>query len=259
MLGLKGITEYTSETLQMKVTGILAMMDKTPIDGLATIKVEAAPLRSKIIESIRHAVEHGILKPGNRLIERDLCDQLGVSRTSLREALRELESEGIVANVSARGLTVVKISHHDASNIYRIRGQIEALIFEQFTENASDKQLVGLQPVFDQLIAAYHKGDFLKISHAKARWHSYICDTAQNLIARTMLSRLTLRTAQLRNRSVVRTERQQQSIIELQDLMTAIKSRNAPLAADAARRHVINAGASALRFVDDDDDPNNKA
>ena len=58
--------------------------------------------------------------------------------SSLREALRELEAEEIVAKVSARGLTVVKISLHDAANIYRIRAQIEALIFQQFTENATD-------------------------------------------------------------------------------------------------------------------------
>ena len=76
--------------------------------SLVPIRVEAAPLRSKIIESIRHAIEHGVLKPGDRLIEKDLCERLEVSRTSLREALRELEAEEIVAKVSARGLTVVK-------------------------------------------------------------------------------------------------------------------------------------------------------
>ena len=59
---------------------------------LVPIRVEAAPLRSKIIESIRHAIEHGVLKPGDRLIEKDLCERLEVSRTSLREALRELEA-----------------------------------------------------------------------------------------------------------------------------------------------------------------------
>ena len=83
--------------------------------SLVPIRVEAAPLRSKIIESIRHAIEHGVLKPGDRLIEKDLCERLEVSRTSLREALRELEAEEIVAKVSARGLTVVKISLHDAA------------------------------------------------------------------------------------------------------------------------------------------------
>ena len=113
-------------------------METNSNESLVPIRVESAPLRSNIIEAIRGAIEHGILKPGSRLIEKDLCERLEVSRTSLREALRELEAEGIVARVSARGLTVVKISLHDAANIYRIRAQIEALIFQQFTENATD-------------------------------------------------------------------------------------------------------------------------
>ena len=221
-------------------------------ENLAPIKVETAPLRSKIIESIRHAIEHEILKPGDRLIEKDLCERLEVSRTSLREALRELEAEGIIAKVSARGLTVVKISLHDAANIYRIRAQIEALIFEQFTENVTDEQLLALDEIFNDLIAAYNQGIFLAISQAKARWHNHICEIAQNRIARNLLSRLTLRTAQLRIRSVVRKERQQQSVKELQILMDAIKKRNVIGAAEAAQRHVINASKSALMLAAQD-------
>ena len=228
------------------------MIEKNSKESLAPIRVESAPLRSKIIESIRHAIEHGVLKPGDRLIEKDLCERLEVSRTSLREALRELEAEGIVARVSARGLTVVKISLHDAANIYRIRAQIEALIFQQFTENATDAQLLTLESIFAELIAAYDQGTFLAISQAKARWHNHICEIAQNQIARNILSRLTLRTAQLRNRSVVRKERQKQSIIELQALMNAIKKRDVAAASEAARHHVINASASALMTSDAD-------
>ena len=204
--------------------------------SLVPIRVEAAPLRSKIIESIRHAIEHGVLKPGDRLIEKDLCERLEVSRTSLREALRELEAEEIVAKVSARGLTVVKV-FHDAANIYRIRAQIEALIFQQFTENATDSQLFTLDAIFAELIAAYNQGTFMAISKAKARWHNYVCEIAQNRIAHNMLSRLTLRTAQLRNQSVVRKERQKQSVLELKTLMDAIKNRDVDTAAEAARRH----------------------
>ena len=82
--------------------------------GLAPIAQETAPLRLRIIETMRTAIERGTLKPGERLVEKDLCQQMCVSRTSLREALRELEAERIIAQTSARGLTVVKISRRDA-------------------------------------------------------------------------------------------------------------------------------------------------
>ena len=226
--------------------GPLMMMETNSNESLVPIRVESAPLRSKIIEAIRDAIEHGTLKPGSRLIEKDLCERLEVSRTSLREALRELEAEGIVARVSARGLTVVKISLHDAANIYRIRAQIEALIFQQFTENATNAQLLVLDNIYNDLISAYNQGTFIAISQAKASWHNYICEIAQNQIARNILSRLTLRTAQLRNKSVVRKERQKQSIVELGILMEAIKKRDSIAAGEAARLHVMNASASAL-------------
>ena len=223
------------------------MMTETNLnESLVPIRVESAPLRSKIIEAIRDAIEHGTLRPGSRLIEKDLCERLEVSRTSLREALRELEAEGIVARVSARGLTVVKISLHDAANIYRIRAQIEALIFQQFTENATNAQLLALDNIYNELISAYNRGTFFAISRAKASWHNYICEIAQNRIARNILSRLTLRTAQLRNKSVVRKERQKQSIIEIRMLMDAIKRRDSIAAGEIARLHVINASISAL-------------
>lgn len=220
-------------------------------DILSPIHVEAAPLRIKIIDAIRRAIEHGTLKPGDRLIEKELCEQLGVSRTSLREALRELQAEGVIASVSARGLTVVEISRRDARDIYLIRARVEALIFEQFAEKATDAEMNELGKIYQELITAYNNGTFSAISEAKARWHNYVCEVTQNSIAKNLLSRLTLRTAQLRNRSVIRTERQAQSIAELTTLMEALKTRDLAATAAAAQRHVLSASDSALIFAKD--------
>ena len=104
--------------------------------SLVPIRVEAAPLRSKIIESIRHAIEHGVLKPGDRLIEKDLCERLEVSRTSLREALRELEAEEIVAkNYSARKVEYLIRNKKDSkgekkidTNILKTQERIEKIL-----------------------------------------------------------------------------------------------------------------------------------
>jgi len=220
-------------------------------DILSPIHVEAAPLRIKIIDAIRRAIEHGTLKPGDRLIEKELCEQLGVSRTSLREALRELQAEGVIASVSARGLTVVEISRRDARDIYLIRARVEALIFEQFAEKATDAEMHELGKIYQELITAYNNGTFSAISEAKARWHNYVCEVTQNSIAKNLLSRLTLRTAQLRNRSVIRTERQAQRIAEVTTLMEARKTRDLAATAAAAQRHVLSASDSALIFAKD--------
>src|SRR6185312_3389625 len=101
-------------------------------DRLAPLHQPSAPLRNKIIAALRAAIETGLLAPGQRLIEKDLCEQLAVSRTSLREALRELQAEGILEYSSSRGLAVAAVSIEDAKNIYRLRGVLEALAVEQF-------------------------------------------------------------------------------------------------------------------------------
>ena len=116
-------------------------MSDRDVVKLSPVRHQSAPLRNKIIAALRSAIETGILAPGTRLIEKDLCDQLNVSRTSLREALRELQAEGIFEQFSARGLTIGKISREDAENAYRIRSVLEALVVEQFIEKADEAQV----------------------------------------------------------------------------------------------------------------------
>src|SRR3546814_5222128 len=122
--------------------------------GLAPGKTESAPLRDKIIASLRRAGETGFLAPGARLVEKDLCTQLNVSRTSLREALRELEAEGVLSR-SSRGLIVSGITLQDAENIYRIRAMLESLVAQQFTERATEDNVRDLRRESDRLRAAY--------------------------------------------------------------------------------------------------------
>ena len=225
------------------------MVNEVVEGALAPIRQETAPLRSRIIESMRRAIERGALRPGERLVEKDLCQQLGVSRTSLREALRELEAEGVIAQAATRGLTVAKISRRDAENIYRIRADVEALIVEQFIEVASEDQVAALLQLNRELVDAYKRGDFVSIVEAKRAFYDHICAVADNAIALDLLSRLTLRTAQLRSRSVVRPERQAESIREIERLGRAIHDRDIPAARQAARAHVEHAAKSALPFA----------
>src|ERR1700754_2251813 len=122
---------------------------------LGPLQQPSAPLRTKIIAALRNAIETGVLVPGQRLIEKDLCEQLGVSRTSLREALREVQAEGILEYNSSRSLSVSSISIEEAKNIYRLRSVLEALAVEQFIEQASDAQIYDLSQESERLKRAY--------------------------------------------------------------------------------------------------------
>jgi DNA-binding GntR family transcriptional regulator len=211
---------------------------------------ESAPLRNKIIDALRRAIETGVLKPGTRLIEKDLCQQLNVSRTSLREALRQLQAEGLLVELFNRGLAVVEISPEDAENVYRVRGVVEALIVEQFVENASDEEVEELRKQSEVVRKAYLSGDADRIMTAKYDFYSRICSGAGNAIALNILSNLTLLTSALRRRSVIRKERQQQSIAEIGNIVSAIGKRDKQGARAAAELHVSNAAKSAFIGAD---------
>jgi DNA-binding GntR family transcriptional regulator len=216
------------------------------VTGLAPLFQQSAPLRNKIIMALRSAIETGHLAPGQRLVEMDLCEQLSVSRTSLREALRELQADGILEHSSNRGLSVSAVSVEDAKNIYRLRSVIEALIIEQFIEKASDAQIADLVQKSENLKNAYRSGVLVEMLRTKRDFYDRICSGAENPIAFDMINRLVLRTSSLRARSLVRKERQEQSIKEIDTLVKAIERRDIEAARKAALTHVGNAARSAL-------------
>ncbi|HEY1981005.1 MAG TPA: GntR family transcriptional regulator [Xanthobacteraceae bacterium] len=221
------------------------MSDAAPA-RLAPLKQQSAPLRNQIIASLRKAIELGFLAPGTRLIEKDLCEQLGVSRTSLREALRELQAQGILEHTSTRGLAVGAISPADAENVYRIRAALEALIVEQFIENADETEIKSLARKAEALKSAYRSGELDQIVVAKRDFYDRICSGADNPVAFDILNHLILRTSSFRARSLLRKPRQQESIKEIEALVRAIQARDVETARRTASEHVHHAAQSAL-------------
>jgi DNA-binding GntR family transcriptional regulator len=209
-------------------------MDTAVKGRLASLQQPSTSLRSRIILSLRRAIETGVLEPGARLVERDLCEQLQVSRTSLREALGELQAEGILTYSATRRLSVSVISRTDAENAYRIRGVMEALVVEQFIEKADDEELAALVQESKQLKSAYRSGDVELMLVAKRAFYDSICSGAKNPMAFDIINRLVLQTSGLRRRSLMRKQRQLQSIKEVDTLIEAIRRRDVEPARKAA-------------------------
>jgi DNA-binding GntR family transcriptional regulator len=222
------------------------MLSDRTFAKLAPVQHQSAPLRNKIIAALRNAIETGVLAPGTRLIEKDLCDQLNVSRTSLREALRELQAEGIFEPMSPRGLVINTISHEDAENAYRIRSVLEALVVEQFIEKADETAVHDLARRGEILKQAYQAGRLETIIESKRAFYDRICTGADNAIAFDIINRLVLRTSSLRRHSLSRKERQLQSIKEIDRLIRAIQQRDIEAARQAAVDHVRNSARFAL-------------
>lgn len=213
--------------------------------GLERVRQESAPLRRKIAASLRHAVQTGALEPGARLVEKDLCQDLNVSRTSLREALRELEAEGLLES-SARGLAVARITPDEARNIYAVRGALEGLVAAQFAELASDDDVMAITGVLRALERAYRDDDFPMIISEKDRFYEVLCIGAKNPVAFDLLTRLNSRINRLRLLSRSNRARGVESLREIRAIVDALNARDPARAKSAAVEHVEKAAAAAL-------------
>jgi DNA-binding GntR family transcriptional regulator len=221
------------------------MSDDAARGALVPLKLEAAPLRRKIGSALRRAIETGELKPGDRLVEKDLCQELNVSRTSLREALRELQAEKLVVAVP-RGLIVADISDEDAANIYQVRAALEGLVAAQFAEVASVLDAEKLKVALDRLESAYRAKDFEKILDAKKSFYDAICLGARNAVVRDLLDHLGNRINRLRSTSRQDDKRWVASLTELKKLAGALFARDPRAARAAAIKHVDAAARTAL-------------
>jgi GntR family transcriptional regulator, trigonelline degradation regulator len=216
--------------------------------NLNRIATAAAPLRMQVTERLREAIAEGELKPGDRLIERELCETLGVSRTSLRESLRELENDGLVTNLPNRGLIVSIITAKGAREIYEIREMFESFIAGRFAELASSSQRALLEQRVNELAKAYRSGK--GIATTKAQYYDVLFSGADHALAVQMLRTIQVRAGQLRNMTLSDPDRASKSIGEIRELLAAILKGDAKGASLAARTHVRNAGALALRLLE---------
>ncbi|MDY6876637.1 MAG: GntR family transcriptional regulator [Chloroflexota bacterium] len=132
-------------------------------------------LREAALSAIRQAISGGKLKPGQRLVESDIAEQMGISRAPVREALRQLETEGLVVSESHRGTFVTKVSATDLWEIYTLRAAIEGLAVRLVTEQASEETQARLQQAVADMTQAAHEGDLSRLAALDMAFHETLC------------------------------------------------------------------------------------
>jgi DNA-binding GntR family transcriptional regulator len=206
----------------------------------------AAPVRQQVAASFRNAILNGRFKPGVRLIEKELCELTGASRTSVREALRQLETEGLVEVLPNKGPIVASISADQARSLYQVRGALESLAGSLFAKNATDDHIKRLEKAVEAIATAYDSGDIEAMLQAKDRFYAVLLEGAGNEIVPSFLGMLQARISLLRRVSLGQPARLAISIKEIRGIVAALKRRDAEAAAFACRQHVENAAIAAL-------------
>jgi GntR family transcriptional regulator, trigonelline degradation regulator len=210
------------------------------------IDAASATLRALVVQKLRAAITRGVFRPGDRLVERELCERLNVSRPSVREALRQLEAEGLVELVTHRGPAVRAISPQEASELYDLRVGVEALCAQYFAERGSDAEIETLQHATDALCAALRRRDRDRIVEAKNAYYEAFTAGCRSAAVRTLAMQLVARLSYLWATSLQVAGRVDQGISELKAIADAIGRRDPQSASAAAALYVQHARTSGL-------------
>ncbi|GAA5201757.1 GntR family transcriptional regulator [Arthrobacter gyeryongensis] len=207
----------------------------------------AAPVREQAVINLRNLLTSKY-HPGDRITEAAVGELLGTSRTTVREALRQLEAEGLVEIVPGKGPTVAMVDEGDIRDLYEIREVLESFAILLFTERATADERARLANAFGDLEKAHESGDAPQVLAAKQIFYDVLFEGAHNNAISTLAQRIYWRVARVRLASLS-AERIRVGIEELRIVHRLMESGQGQKAADAYAIHMQNARDAAVEAV----------
>lgn len=209
------------------------------------------PLREVVSEALREAIVRGDLKPGERLMEIQLADELGVSRTPVREAIRRLEMEGFLVMVPRRGTYVADLSIKDISEVFEIRTSLDVLAAGIAVERITEEELEELERLLVQISEYIDMGDMEKVVEADGQFHDVLYRACRNDRLVGIINNLREQFTRFRAVSINYPGRLKNTLEEHRRLVEAIAARDAETAQRYAREHLENAEQTLLNDFND--------
>lgn len=205
------------------------------------------PLREMVFESLREAIILGRLRPGERLMEIQLAEEMGVSRTPVREAIRKLELEGFVVMVPRKGAYVAGISVKDIVDVFEVRAALEglaaALAAERITSEEMDQLEMSLLKIYNT------EDDINAIVEGDSSFHSLVYQASRNQRLVQIITHLQEQIHRFRMTSLSQPGRTKIALDEHKKIVEAISDRNVELAHVLATEHIENAEQSLLNAL----------
>ncbi|MFR8172018.1 MAG: GntR family transcriptional regulator [Marvinbryantia sp.] len=210
---------------------------------------EYLPLRDVVFNTLRRAILKGELKPGERLMEIQLAQRLGVSRTPVREAIRKLELEGLVNMMPRRGAVVAEITLQDLEDVLEVRAVLEELAVQKACENITEDQLRDLKKAANDFKRSLEDDNLLACVETDMAFHEIIYSAANNRRLQQMLQNI--REQMYRYRlEYLKDKRMHRLLVEEHDtIRRALKKRDAAKAGSAMRTHIDNQKESMVRSL----------
>ncbi|MDR3348205.1 MAG: GntR family transcriptional regulator [Acidaminococcales bacterium] len=208
------------------------------------------PLREIVCESLRTAIIGGVLKPGERLMEIQLAEELGVSRTPIREAIRKLEQEGFIDMLPRRGAYVANISIKDVVDVYEIRIALDVLAAGLAAERITGDELALLRQRLGIIKEVVEHGDMEKIGEYDWAFHEVLYKAGKNDRLVGIINNLRDQLTRLRVTSMNYQDRIKDTMLEHELLVESIAMREPELAKQRALEHMRNAERTLLKAIE---------
>lgn len=206
-------------------------------------------LSDQVFHKIEDAILNGQYSPGESLTELKLSAELGVSRTPVREALRQLELGGLVKMIPNKGAVVIGISEKDIEDIYTIRMAIEGLSARWAAQNITPEELKTMQELIELQDFYASKGDILQVWHLDKSFHEQLYESCRSRPLKYMLSSFHNYIQKARAASFKESGRTAKSIEEHRQIYLAIRDRDPDRAEKMASYHIEMAKKSILHSI----------
>ena len=219
-------------------------------------KIDQAPqtLRDIVQDRMRTAIIEGHFAPGQRLVERPLCDQLGVSRTVVRETIRYLEAEGLVDIIPHKGPIVARLDWGQAQQIYDIRRQLEGNAAAVCAQVYDSSFKGDLRDALQQIERSMKSTEWIDVMKATTTFYGHIFNAAGHDMAWDIVQRLNGRISRLRTLTLSDKTRATPGITHMTRIHDAILSRDAQAAQSAVEAHIADAAAVAKQVLAKDEE-----
>jgi len=209
---------------------------------------EKYSLRGKIFNILRQQILENKYLPGDSLVETRLAEELGVSRTPIREAIRQLELEGLVESIPNKGVIVRGVSEKDIEDILALRAVLESLAAEWAVEKISDEELKSLKDNYELMEFYANKGDLDQVARLNTMFHEIIFKATKSNVLMHILTDFQYYVQMLRYKSIKVPGRVFETLEEHRRILNAFLNRDIKAAREAVNNHISNSSANIMKM-----------
>ncbi|AMD02609.1 MULTISPECIES: GntR family transcriptional regulator [Halomonas] len=216
-------------------------------------KIQPRTLFREVADRIRDLIEHGELAPGERISEKQLCENFGVSRTPLREALKVLASEGLVELLPNRGARVKQLTYKMVKDTYDLMGALEGLSGELACQQISDEGITAICALHERMLVHYRNRELPEYFQVNQKIHESLLAASNNDVLLEMYNNLSQRVKRVRYSKKMTDSYWRRAVQDHEEMIAALKKRDSKRLGQVLRDHLCNKleVASIAGVIDD--------